>query len=280
MIARPLAARSRRPSARCAPARWPQRGTTRLRRRRTASRLRSTSSTSTNSASRPAAASARWPVRARYHAVQGQLQAEHVRTLGHALPRRRGRLRDRCALQVLRRRVLRQHRERRVQPGRQRHLVEADPVGHRAPPAIRRRSSARQYMPDLSYTLQASYDFGEMVSLGINITGQSGILDDAGRAYPGGRVIGTRFPLRPIENLESGSRATTCSTATTCAAAAAWPTFRSARRDRHRSGAGPHLDRFGPLTASDEALRSAFARCAGDGNRAAGRKLPARLRLG
>jgi outer membrane receptor protein involved in Fe transport len=60
-----------------------------------------------------------------------------------------------------------------------------------------------QYMPSLMYTLQASYDY-EQFSLGINTTGQSGILDDAGRSYPGGAVIGLDFRFRPMENLEIG----------------------------------------------------------------------------
>ncbi len=60
------------------------------------------------------------------------------------------------------------------------------------------------YLPTLSYTVQAGYDFGEMVSLGVNMTGQSAILDDAGRTYPGGAVFGLDLRIRPIENIELG----------------------------------------------------------------------------
>ncbi len=64
--------------------------------------------------------------------------------------------------------------------------------------------SRAPYMPTLSYTVQASYDFGEMVSVGANMTGQSAILDDAGRSYPGGAVIGVDLRVRPVANLELG----------------------------------------------------------------------------
>ncbi|HEX4846508.1 MAG TPA: TonB-dependent receptor [Novosphingobium sp.] len=61
-----------------------------------------------------------------------------------------------------------------------------------------------QYMPDLIYTVQASYDFSDIVTLGVSATGQSGIVDDGGRGYPGGAVIGLDFSIRPIPNLELG----------------------------------------------------------------------------
>jgi outer membrane receptor protein involved in Fe transport len=60
------------------------------------------------------------------------------------------------------------------------------------------------YLPTLSYTVQASYDVGEMVTIGANVTGQSAILDDAGRTYPGGAVIGLDLRVRPVANLELG----------------------------------------------------------------------------
>jgi outer membrane receptor protein involved in Fe transport len=60
------------------------------------------------------------------------------------------------------------------------------------------------YMPELSYTVQASYDIGEMISVGANMTGQSAILDDAGRSYPGGAVFGVDLRVRPVANLEFG----------------------------------------------------------------------------
>ncbi|MFM5930703.1 MAG: TonB-dependent receptor domain-containing protein, partial [Novosphingobium sp.] len=61
-----------------------------------------------------------------------------------------------------------------------------------------------QYMPELMYTLQAGYDFGEIATLGFNVIGQSGIIDDGGRSYPGGAVIGLDFKVRPMKNIELG----------------------------------------------------------------------------
>jgi outer membrane receptor protein involved in Fe transport len=43
-----------------------------------------------------------------------------------------------------------------------------------------------------------------MVSVGANMTGQSAILDDAGRSYPGGAVFGVDLRVRPVANLEFG----------------------------------------------------------------------------
>lgn len=60
------------------------------------------------------------------------------------------------------------------------------------------------YMPDLIYTVQANYDFGDIVTLGVSTTGQSSIIDDAGRSYPGGAVVGVDLTIKPIENLEFG----------------------------------------------------------------------------
>ncbi len=61
-----------------------------------------------------------------------------------------------------------------------------------------------QYMPELMYTMLASYDFGDMFTIGVNTTGQSGIIDDNGRSYPGGAVIGLDVRVRPFPNLELG----------------------------------------------------------------------------
>ena len=59
-------------------------------------------------------------------------------------------------------------------------------------------------MPDLIYTVEANYDFNDLVTLGINTTGQSSVIDDAGRQYPGGAVFGLNVRVMPIENLELG----------------------------------------------------------------------------
>jgi outer membrane receptor protein involved in Fe transport len=61
-----------------------------------------------------------------------------------------------------------------------------------------------QYMPDLVYTIQANYDFGDMFTFGVNTTGQSSIVDDSGRKFPGGAVIGVDLRVRPVANLEFG----------------------------------------------------------------------------
>ena len=60
------------------------------------------------------------------------------------------------------------------------------------------------YMPNLIYTVQASYDVGEAVTFGVNATGQTNVIDDAGRSYPGGVILGVDFAVRPLANLELG----------------------------------------------------------------------------
>ena len=60
------------------------------------------------------------------------------------------------------------------------------------------------YMPDFIYTVLANYDFGDMVTFGVSTTGQSAIIDDAGRSYPGGAVVGMNIAIRPVESLEFG----------------------------------------------------------------------------
>ena len=60
------------------------------------------------------------------------------------------------------------------------------------------------YMPNLIYTVQASYDVGEAVTFGMNATGQTNVIDDAGRSYPGGVILGVDLAVRPLPNLELG----------------------------------------------------------------------------
>ena len=60
------------------------------------------------------------------------------------------------------------------------------------------------YMPNLIYSVQASYDVGDAVTVGMNATGQTSVIDDAGRSYPGGMVLGVNFAVRPLSNLELG----------------------------------------------------------------------------
>ena len=60
------------------------------------------------------------------------------------------------------------------------------------------------YMPDLSYTVQANYDLAEKATIGVNITGQTGIIDDAGRSFPGGAIVGVNLRVMPFPNVELG----------------------------------------------------------------------------
>ena len=60
------------------------------------------------------------------------------------------------------------------------------------------------YMPNLIYSVQASYDVGEAVTFGVNATGQTNVIDDAGRSYPGGMVLGVNLAVRPLPSLELG----------------------------------------------------------------------------
>jgi outer membrane receptor protein involved in Fe transport len=60
------------------------------------------------------------------------------------------------------------------------------------------------YMPDLVYTIQANYDLAEKATVGVNVTGQSSIVDDAGRSYPGGAIVGVNLRVMPFPNVELG----------------------------------------------------------------------------
>ena len=62
-------------------------------------------------------------------------------------------------------------------------------------------------LPDLSYTLSASYDFGDIATFGVNTTGQTGTLGDDGNRYPGSATVGAVIRVRPVENLELGVQA-------------------------------------------------------------------------
>jgi outer membrane receptor protein involved in Fe transport len=62
-------------------------------------------------------------------------------------------------------------------------------------------------LPDLSYTLSANYDFGDIATLGVNTTGQTSTLGDDGNRYPGSATIGAVLRVRPVENLELGVQA-------------------------------------------------------------------------
>jgi outer membrane receptor protein involved in Fe transport len=70
--------------------------------------------------------------------------------------------------------------------------------------AAYRRAS---YLPDLTYTMSASYDFDDLVTLGLAATGQTGVRDDPGNVYPGGLILNGNIAVRPIKNLELGLQA-------------------------------------------------------------------------
>ncbi len=59
-------------------------------------------------------------------------------------------------------------------------------------------------LPDLTYTMSANYDFGDMATLGINTTGQTSVLGDDGNVYPGAATFGANLAVRPVKNLELG----------------------------------------------------------------------------
>lgn len=60
------------------------------------------------------------------------------------------------------------------------------------------------YIPRLSYSLSGSYDFGQMVSLGISATGQSNVTDDSGHRFQGKTEFNGSLRVTPLENLEFG----------------------------------------------------------------------------
>lgn len=61
-------------------------------------------------------------------------------------------------------------------------------------------------LPDLTYTVSANYDFN-IVSVGLNASGQSSAFDGGTLVYPGGTTLGGNIRVRPIENLEVGVQA-------------------------------------------------------------------------
>ena len=62
-------------------------------------------------------------------------------------------------------------------------------------------------LADLTYTLSANYDFGDIATFGLNTTGQTSTLGDDGNVYPGSATIGAVLRVRPITNLELGIQA-------------------------------------------------------------------------
>jgi outer membrane receptor protein involved in Fe transport len=58
-------------------------------------------------------------------------------------------------------------------------------------------------IPDLSYTITASYDIGDMATIGLDATGVSSTIDGA-TVYPGSTTFNGNFKVRPVESLELG----------------------------------------------------------------------------
>lgn len=59
-------------------------------------------------------------------------------------------------------------------------------------------------IPDLSYSLSASYDFADIVTLGVSATGQTSVVDEAGREFEGKATFNGSLRVTPLENLEFG----------------------------------------------------------------------------
>lgn len=64
--------------------------------------------------------------------------------------------------------------------------------------------SAAPFIPDLSYSLSASYDFGDFATLGLSATGQTSVVDDALRSYEGKTTFNGTLRIMPLDNLEVG----------------------------------------------------------------------------
>lgn len=62
-------------------------------------------------------------------------------------------------------------------------------------------------LPDLSYTISASYDVNDMASFGVSTTGQTSTVDDGLNVYPGGAIFNGNIAFRPLPNLELGVQA-------------------------------------------------------------------------
>jgi outer membrane receptor protein involved in Fe transport len=62
-------------------------------------------------------------------------------------------------------------------------------------------------MANLTYTVAANYDIGDIATVGLNTTGQTSATDDAGRIYPGKAIFGGLVRFQPLENLEIGIQA-------------------------------------------------------------------------
>ncbi|MDE2403457.1 MAG: TonB-dependent receptor [Sphingomonadales bacterium] len=62
-------------------------------------------------------------------------------------------------------------------------------------------------IPDLSYSLAANYDYGNLASVGVNVAGVTSTLNSNGVKFPGSAVFGANLRVRPIKNVELGVNA-------------------------------------------------------------------------
>lgn len=60
------------------------------------------------------------------------------------------------------------------------------------------------FIPDFSYSLSASYDFGDLATLGLSATGQSSVVDDALREFEGDTTVNASLRVNALENLQVG----------------------------------------------------------------------------
>jgi outer membrane receptor protein involved in Fe transport len=60
------------------------------------------------------------------------------------------------------------------------------------------------FIPDLSYSLSASYDFGDLATLGLSATGQSSVVDDGLIEYEGDTTINASLRVNALDNLQIG----------------------------------------------------------------------------
>jgi outer membrane receptor protein involved in Fe transport len=75
--------------------------------------------------------------------------------------------------------------------------------------AKRRLSGAPDFtrapnIPDLSYSVSATYDVNDLATIGLSATGQTSVVDDALREYEGATTFNASLRVRPMENLEVG----------------------------------------------------------------------------
>ena len=60
------------------------------------------------------------------------------------------------------------------------------------------------FIPDLSYSLSATYDFGDLFTLGLSATGQTSVVDDGLNEFEGDTTINASIRFNPLENLQLG----------------------------------------------------------------------------